>query len=39
LNGELFIDVGAKFPNLSLVFDAKTNELKSADLIQWKGKQ
>jgi hypothetical protein len=39
LNGELFIDVGAKFPILSLVFDAKTNELKSADLIQWKGKQ
>lgn len=39
LNGELFIDVGARFPNLSLVFDVKTNMLKSAELIKWKGKK
>ena len=39
LNGELFIDTGAKFPNLSLVFDAKTNELKAVEMIQWKGKK
>jgi hypothetical protein len=39
LNGEFFIDVGARFPNLSLVFDAKTNYLKSADLIRWRGKK
>jgi hypothetical protein len=38
LNGELFIDVGAKFPNLSLVFDAKTNDLKAVEIINWKGK-
>ncbi len=39
LNGELFIDVGARFPNISLVFDAGTNELKSVEMIQWKGKK
>lgn len=39
LNGELFIDVGARFPNLSLVFDAGTNELKSVEMINWKGKK
>lgn len=39
LNGELFIDVGAKFPNLSLVFDAGTNQLKAAAIINWKGKK
>lgn len=39
LNGELFIDVGAKFPNISLVFDAGTNELKAIEMIHWKGKK
>jgi hypothetical protein len=39
LNGEFFIDVGAKFPNLTLVFDAKTNRLKAAEVIHWKGKK
>jgi len=39
LNGELFIDVGARFPNMSLVFDAGSNELKSVEMIQWKGKK
>ena len=39
LNNELFIDVGARFPNMSLVFDAGTNELKSVEMIQWKGKK
>jgi len=39
LNGELFIDVGARFPNISLMFDATTSELKSVEMIQWKGKK
>lgn len=39
LNKELFIDVGSKFPNLSLLFDAKTNQLKTAVIINWKGKK
>lgn len=39
LNGELFIDVAAKFPNISLVFDATNNELKSVEIIKWKGKK
>lgn len=39
LNGELFIDVAAKFPNISLIFDATTSELKSVEMIQWKGKK
>ena len=39
LNGELFMDVGAKFPNLSLIFDAGSNELKAVELIKWKGKK
>jgi hypothetical protein len=39
LNGELFIDVLARFPNLSLVFDAASNELKSVEMINWKGKK
>lgn len=39
LNGEFFIDVGARFPNLSLVFDVKTNMLKSAEIIRWRAKK
>ena len=39
LNGEFFIDVGARFPNISLVFDATTSELKSVEMITWKGKK
>ena len=39
LNNELFIDVGARFPNMSLVFDATTSELKSVEMIKWKGKK
>jgi len=39
LNDELIIDVGAKFPNISLVFDSKTNRLKSVEMIHWKGKK
>ena len=39
LAGELFISTGAKFPNLSLLFDAKTNRLKAVEMIKWKGKK
>lgn len=39
LNGELFIDVAARFPNISLVFDVATSELKSVEMINWKGKK
>ena len=39
LNNELFIDVAARFPNISLVFDATTSELKSVEMITWKGKK
>ena len=39
LNNELFIDVAARFPNISLVFDATSSELKSVEMIKWKGKQ
>lgn len=39
LNGEFFIDVDARFPNLLLVFDAETKRLTGAELIQWKSKK
>lgn len=39
LNGEFFIDVDARFPNLLLIFDEETKRLKGAELIKWKGKK
>jgi hypothetical protein len=39
LNNELFIDVAARFPNILLVFDATTSELKAVEMIKWKGKK
>jgi|APGre2960657373_1045057.scaffolds.fasta_scaffold33829_3 hypothetical protein len=39
LNGEFFIDIDARFPNLLLIFDGETKQLKNAQLIKWKGKK